>query len=52
MFVPVELHARKGGIAITFTERLDRKAAVDPSRYAARVWSLKRTVNYGSKHYR
>ena len=51
MFATVELHARKGGIAITFTDRLDRESAGDPSKYAARVWSLKRTVNYGSDHF-
>ena len=51
MFVPVALHARKRGIAITFTGRLDRKSAGNPSHYSARTWSLKRTVNYGSDHY-
>jgi len=51
MFVPVELHARQNTLAITFTGRLDRKAAADPSRYSARTWSLKRTVNYGSDHH-
>jgi putative heme-binding domain-containing protein len=51
MFVPVELHARRNTLAITFTGRLDRKAAADPSRYSARTWSLKRTVNYGSDHH-
>ena len=50
MFVPIGLHARKDGMAITFTGRLDRKAASDPTHYAAKTWSLKRTVNYGSDH--
>jgi putative heme-binding domain-containing protein len=50
MDVPVALHARKGGVAITFTDRLDRGAAADPRNYAAKTWSLKRTVNYGSDH--
>jgi putative heme-binding domain-containing protein len=49
--VPVGLAARRRGIAITFTGRLDRKTASDPARYTARVWSLKRTRNYGSDHY-
>ena len=31
-------------------DRLDRKAAADPTNYGARTWSLKRTVNYGSDH--
>jgi hypothetical protein len=51
MFVPIELHARRNTLAITFTGRLDGKAAGNPSRYSARTWSLKRTVNYGSDHY-
>jgi hypothetical protein len=50
MYAPVELHARKGGIAITFTDRVDPGAAGDPKNYSARVWSLKRTANYGSDH--
>ncbi len=50
MFVPVGLHARKDGMAITFTGRLDRKAAGNPKNYGARTWSLKRTINYGSDH--
>ena len=31
--------------------RLDRKARLRPFHYAAKTWSLKRTVNYGSDHY-
>ncbi len=50
MHVPIGLRARKGGMAITFTAPLDRKAATDPKNYAARTWALKRTVNYGSEH--
>ncbi len=50
MSVPVGLRARKQGMAITFTDPLDRKAASDPTNYGVRTWSLKRTVNYGSDH--
>jgi putative heme-binding domain-containing protein len=50
IFVPVGLHARKNGMTIKFTGRLDRKSASDPENYGARTWSLKRTVNYGSEH--
>jgi putative heme-binding domain-containing protein len=50
MYAPIELHARKGGIAVTFTDRLDPAAAGDPRNYSARIWSLKRTANYGSDH--
>jgi putative heme-binding domain-containing protein len=52
MHLPVELHATKGGLKLSFTEPLD------PSSFDAknenvqiRTWSLKRTADYGSKHY-
>jgi hypothetical protein len=51
MFLPVGLSARKDGMAIRFTEPLDPAAACDPSCYTAKVWSIKRTVNYGSDHH-
>jgi hypothetical protein len=51
MFLPIGLSARKGGMALTFTEPLDPRSATDPSRYGAKTWSIKRTVNYGSDHY-
>ena len=51
MFLPVGLNARKDGMALRFTEALDPQAASDASRYSARIWSIKRTVNYGSDHY-
>ena len=51
MFLPVGLSARKDGMALTFTEPLDNNIAVDASRYTARIWSIKRTINYGSDHH-
>jgi hypothetical protein len=51
MFLPVGLSARVEGMLLTFTEPLDRASAEDPSRYHARTWSIKRSVNYGSEHY-
>ena len=48
--IPVGLHARKDGIAITFTDRVERKSASDPKNYGVRTWSLKRTAKYGSEH--
>jgi hypothetical protein len=51
MFLPVGLNARKDAMVLTFTDPLDPRAAADPSRYAARTWSIKRTVNYGSDHH-
>jgi hypothetical protein len=51
IFLPVGLHATSQGMQITFTEPVDRVSAVDPSRYAVKTWSLKRSASYGSKHY-
>jgi hypothetical protein len=51
MYLPVDLSARKEGMAITFTNALDPKAATDPSRYRAKAWTIRRTANYGSDHF-
>lgn len=49
-FLPVGLHARADGVEIQFSDPLDPVSASDPKNYAVKVWSLKRTANYGSKH--
>jgi hypothetical protein len=51
VYLPVELHARKDGVSITFSDKLDRKTAEQPGQYAVQIWSLKRSANYGSDHY-
>lgn len=51
VYLPVSLSARKSGVTIRFTGALDPVAASDPKHYAVRTWSLKRTEQYGSKHY-
>ncbi|MBY0456953.1 MAG: heme-binding protein, partial [Gemmataceae bacterium] len=48
--LPVGLKARSGGVEIIFTDALDATAAADPKNYEVKVWGLKRTQNYGSKH--
>lgn len=48
--VPIAIRARHDGLAITFTEPLDRSKAGLTSHYTAKTWSIKRTINYGSKH--
>ena len=50
--LPVHLSIRKNGIAITFTEPLDKKIAEDVDSYAVEQWTYRWTKNYGSKHYR
>jgi putative heme-binding domain-containing protein len=51
MHLPIALHARKACLEITFTEPLD-PAAVDVQNVHIKTWSLKRTENYGSDHYK
>ena len=48
--VPLAIHALKGALRVTFSEPLD-PASVMPDAFAFKTWSLKRTANYGSKHY-
>ena len=45
------LNATKTGMKITFGAALDPQMALDPKNYAVQTWSLKRSANYGSKHY-
>ncbi len=49
--VPVNLHARRGGLDMTFSAPLERAAAEEAKRFAVKIWGLKRTANYGSEHY-
>jgi len=48
--VPLAIHAAKGALSVTFSEPLD-PASVKADAFALKVWSLKRSANYGSKHY-
>jgi hypothetical protein len=48
--VPLAVHAGKGVLSVTFSEPIDA-ASVQPNAFAFRIWSLKRSAEYGSKHY-
>ena len=48
--VPLAIHAAKGALSVTFSDPIDA-GSVQPGAFAMKVWSLKRTANYGSKHY-
>ena len=50
MHLPVGLNATKSGLKLTFTEPLDA-ASLDVKNLQIKTWSLKRTKDYGSKHY-
>jgi glucose/arabinose dehydrogenase/mono/diheme cytochrome c family protein len=43
--VPLAVHATKGAMSVTFSD------PIDPTDCVMKVWTLKRTKNYGSKHH-
>lgn len=49
--VPIGLKAKADSMELTFTDALDSPSASDPKSYEIKVWSLKRSQNYGSKHH-
>ncbi len=49
--LPIGLSASVDGIEIRFSGAVDRSSASDPSNYSVNTWDLKRTANYGSKHF-
>ncbi|HZO84015.1 MAG TPA: heme-binding protein, partial [Verrucomicrobiae bacterium] len=48
--LPLAVHAMKGALRVTFSDPID-PASVNTDAFAFKVWSLKRTADYGSKHY-
>ena len=48
--LPTGLSARPEGMEIRFSDPVDPATANDSANYAVKVWSLKRSANYGSKH--
>jgi putative heme-binding domain-containing protein len=49
--LPVGLNARNDTMTIRFSSAVDAASAGDPKNYAVQTWSLKRSEQYGSKHY-
>ena len=47
--LPLAIHATPGAIQITFTDPID-PASVKAESFTLKVWSLKRSANYGSNH--
>ena len=47
--LPLAVHAAKDKLTVTFSDPLD-PASVKPDAFAFKVWSLKRSANYGSNH--
>jgi len=48
--LPIAVHARPDGMALSFSNPIDPKAATETSRYEFKTWHLARTQNYGSEH--
>jgi hypothetical protein len=48
--LPVKLHAAKKTFTVRFSDAIDA-ASVKPENFGFKVWSLKRSANYGSNHY-
>jgi hypothetical protein len=48
--LPVKLKARANTLEITFTDQLDLVEAAAAKNYQIKVWGLKRSREYGSKH--
>jgi putative heme-binding domain-containing protein len=48
--LPIGLRAKTGGVELVFTDAIDAKM-VEPRNFDVKVWSLKRSQNYGSKHF-
>ena len=49
--LPVLLQATNDGIQLGFTNKLDAATATSTRSYQVEVWDLRRTRNYGSRHY-
>ena len=50
-YLPLKLKATPHQVKIALSDPVDAKSASDPKNYRIKVWNLKRTANYGSKHY-
>ena len=48
--LPTEINATKSGVTLTLSDSVDAKS-IKPDAFRIKAWDLKRTRNYGSKHY-
>ena len=49
--MPTKVQATPQTLSVTFSDTLAADSVVDLSQYQLTTWDLKRTKNYGSKHY-
>ncbi len=52
MHMPLSFRATRQGIALTWSDPLDRAAAEQAANWRVFAWDLKRSANYGSPHIR
>ncbi len=50
-YAPIGLTTARETVKVTFTDALDRGSSENPEAWTIEAWDLKRTKNYGSKHY-
>ncbi|MDB4572959.1 c-type cytochrome [Akkermansiaceae bacterium] len=48
--LPTKIEASKSGVTLTLSDEID-PASVKPESFRIKAWDLKRTKNYGSKHF-
>ncbi|MDA7888610.1 c-type cytochrome, partial [Akkermansiaceae bacterium] len=48
--LPTKIEASKSQVTLTLSDKIDPKS-VNPDAFKVKAWDLKRTKNYGSKHY-
>ena len=51
LHLPVALKATQQGVAITFSQPLNKRSAGDYANYAVSRWTFRRTADYGSDDY-
>ena len=49
--LPIKLEAREGSVRLGFSGAIDPSSVADPSKFKLKIWSLKRSANYGSAHH-
>jgi mono/diheme cytochrome c family protein len=48
--LPTKIEATKSGVTLTLSDKVD-PASIKPGSFRIKAWDLKRTRNYGSKHF-
>jgi putative heme-binding domain-containing protein len=48
--LPIGLTAKSSGVDVTFTDKIDATSAADVKNYEIKIWGLRRSQDYGSKH--